>query len=196
MLVLASSSPRRSAILTMAGYEFTAVPAKVSETVLRGTPPMQIVEQLSTRKAEAVAKLRPDDTIVAADTVVVMKGRTLGKPKDEEAAKAMLKLLSGNVHQVYTGYTVIGGKELVCGHECTSVEFYTLSPEEIDGYVATGEPLDKAGAYGIQGRGSLFVKRINGDFYNVMGLPVAKIHRILEDLGVKPGKNPENAPNL
>ena len=196
MLVLASSSPRRSAILTMAGYEFTVVPAKVSETVLRGTPPMQIVEQLSTRKAEAVARLRPDDTILAADTIVVMKGRIFGKPKDEETAKAMLKLLSGNVHQVYTGYTVISGKELVCGHECTSVEFYTLSPEEIDAYAATDEPLDKAGAYGIQGRGSLFVKRINGDFYNVMGLPVAKIHRILENLGAQPEKNAQDAPIL
>ena len=180
----------------MAGYEFTVVPAKVSETVLRGTPPMQIVEQLSTRKAEAVARLRPDDTILAADTIVVMKGRIFGKPKDEETAKAMLKLLSGNVHQVYTGYTVISGKELVCGHECTSVEFYTLSQEEIDTYATSGEPLDKAGAYGIQGRGSLFVKRINGDFYNVMGLPVAKIHRILENLGSQPEKNAQDAPIL
>ncbi len=196
MLVLASSSPRRSAILTMAGYEFEAVPAKVCETVLRGTPPMQIVEQLSARKAEAVAKLRPEDTILAADTVVVLKGRVLGKPKDEEVAKTMLKLLSGNVHQVYTGYTVISGKDLICGHECTSVEFYTLSPEEIDAYVSSGESLDKAGAYGIQGRGSLFVKRIHGDFYNVMGLPVAKVHRILEGLKTRPDKNPENKPNL
>ena len=141
---------------------------------------MQVVEQLSTRKAQAVAKLHPADTILAADTIVVLKGRVLGKPKDEETAKAMLKLLSGNVHQVYTGYTVISGKKFVCGHECTSVEFYALTQAEIDAYVATGEPLDKAGAYGIQGKGSLFVKRINGDFYNVMGLPISKIHRILD----------------
>ena len=166
----------------MAGYEFTAVPANVSETFLHGTPPMQIVEQLSTRKAQAVAKLHPEATVLAADTVVVFKGRILGKPKDEETAKAMLKLLSGNVHQVYTGYTVISGKKFLCGHECTSVEFYTLSQQEIDDYIATGEPLDKAGAYGIQGRGSLFVKRINGDFYNIVGLPIAKIHRILDGL--------------
>ena len=166
----------------MAGYEFNVAPANVSETVLHGTPPMQIVEQLSTRKAQAVAKLHPEDTVLAADTVVVFKGRILGKPKDDEAAKAMLKLLSGNVHQVYTGYAVISGKRFVCGHECTSVEFYTLSQSEIDAYVATGEPSDKAGAYGIQGRGALFVKRVNGDFYNIVGLPVAKIQRILEGL--------------
>lgn len=182
MLFLASSSPRRSELLTKAGFEFTVEPASVNESILHGTPPMQIVEQLSTRKAQAVAKLHPTDTILAADTVVVLKGRVLGKPKDEEAAKAMLKLLSGNVHQVYTGYTVISGKKFLCGHEVTSVEFYVLTPEEIDEYVATGEPLDKAGSYGVQGKGALFVKRINGDFYNVVGLPIAKISRILNSM--------------
>lgn len=186
MLLLASSSPRRSALLTMAGYEFTAVPVGVSETYLHGTPPMQIVEQLASRKAQAAAKQHPQDTILAADTVVVFKGRVLGKPKDAETAKAMLKLLSGNVHQVYTGYCVISGKKLYCGHEVTSVEFYTLSPAEIDRYVDSGDPLDKAGAYGIQGRGALFVRRINGDFYNVVGLPIAKINRILTGLSSEP----------
>lgn len=182
MLLLASSSPRRSELLKLAGYEFEAVSANVSESVLHGTPAMQIVEQLSARKAQAVAKLHPEDTVLAADTVVVLKGRVLGKPKDEEMARAMLKLLSANVHQVYTGYTVISGKKLITGHEVTSVEFYALSPEEIDAYVATGDPMDKAGAYGIQGKAALFVKRINGDFYNVMGLPIGKIHRILTGL--------------
>lgn len=188
MLFLASSSPRRSELLKKAGYEFTVEPASVSETVLHGTPPMQIVEQLSSRKAEAIAKLHPSDTILAADTIVVLKGRILGKPKDEEAAKAMLKLLSANVHQVYTGYTIIRGKKFLCGHEVTSVEFYALSQKEIDDYVATGDPLDKAGAYGIQGRGALFVKRINGDFYNVMGLPIAKISRLLNSVEAENGE--------
>ncbi|MVB11013.1 Septum formation protein Maf [Caprobacter fermentans] len=185
MLLLASSSPRRSELLKMAGYEFTAAPANVSETFLHGTPPMQIVEQLATRKAQAVAKQHPEAVVLAADTLVVLKGRILGKPKDADAAKAMLKLLSGNVHQVYTGYTVISGKKLICGHECTSVEFYALSQQEIDAYVDSGEPLDKAGAYGIQGRGALFVKRINGDYYNIVGLPISKIHRILSGLQEK-----------
>lgn len=179
MLLLASSSPRRSEILSMTGCEFTVVPANVDETILHGTPPMQIVEQLSLRKAQAVANEHPDDTVLAADTVVVFKGRVLGKPKDKENAAAMLKLLSGNVHQVYTGYTIISGKKMLSGHECTSVEFYSLSADEISGYIETGEPMDKAGAYGIQGRGALFIKRINGDFYNVMGLPIAKIYKIL-----------------
>lgn len=179
MLYLASSSPRRSELLQLAGLEFIAEPTAVSESVLHGTPPMQIVEQLSARKAEAAAKLHPTDTILAADTIVVLKGRIMGKPKDAEAAKAMLKLLSGNTHQVYTGYTIIRGKKFLCNHEVTSVEFYALTPKEIDDYVASGEPLDKAGAYGIQGKGGLFVKRINGDFYNVVGLPIAKISRIL-----------------
>lgn len=185
MLLLASSSPRRSELLKQAGYEFTVEPADVNENFLHGTPPMQIVEQLSARKAQAVAKQHPEAVVLGADTIVVLKGRILGKPKDAEAAKAMLKLLSGNVHQVYTGYTVISGKKLVCGHECTSVEFYPLSQAEIDSYTATEEPLDKAGAYGIQGRGALFVKRINGDYYNIVGLPIAKIHRILSGLKEK-----------
>ena len=188
MLFLASSSPRRSELLKQAGFEFTVESANVSESVLRGTPPMQIVEQLSARKAEAIAKLHPSDTILAADTIVVLKGRILGKPKDEENAKAILKFLSGNVHQVYTGYTVIRGKKFVCGHEVTSVEFFSLTPKEIDDYVATGDPMDKAGAYGIQGKGALFVKRINGDFYNVMGLPIAKISRLLHSVEADAGE--------
>lgn len=182
MLILASTSPRRSEILKMAGYEFSASPAEVSEEYLRGTPPMQIVEQLATRKAKAAAKDHPNDIILAADTLVVLKGRILGKPKDEQDAKAMLKLLSGNVHQVYTGYCIVADGKLLEGHECTSVEFYALKEEEIEAYVATGEPMDKAGAYGIQGRGALLVKRIDGDFYNVMGLPIGKINKLLKTL--------------
>lgn len=179
MLLLASSSPRRSELLKMAGYDFTTVPTDVDEGYLHGTLPMHIVEQLATRKAQAAARTNPQDTVLGADTLVVFKGRVLGKPKDADDAKAMLRLLSGNVHQVYTGYCIISGAKLLCGHECTSVEFYSLSETEIDNYVATGEPLDKAGAYGIQGRGALLIKRIDGDFYNVMGLPIGKINRIL-----------------
>lgn len=182
MLILASTSPRRSELLKMAGYEFTVATTEVGEEYLRGTPPMQIVEQLATRKAKAAVKEHPDDTILSADTLVVYKGRILGKPRDEAEAKNMLKLLAGNVHQVYTGYCIISGTKLLCGHECTSVEFYALKDEEIDAYIATGEPMDKAGAYGIQGRGALLVKRIDGDFYNVMGLPVGKINRILKSI--------------
>ncbi len=182
MLLLASSSPRRSELLEMAGYDFTVVPANVSEDYPCGTQPMQIVELLATRKAEAVAKSSPQAVILAADTIVVLNGRVLGKPKDEAEAKSMLTLLSGNVHQVYTGYCIISGTKLLRGYECTSVEFYPLTEGEINTYTATGEPLDKAGAYGIQGRGALLIKRIEGDFYNVMGLPIGKINRILNDM--------------
>lgn len=179
MLLLASSSPRRSELLKMSGYDFTVVPADVNEGYLRGTPPIQIVEVLAARKAEAVAKLYPKDIVLGADTIVVLKGRVLGKPKDEAEAKAMLKLLAGNVHQVYTGYCIINNQKYLRGHESTSVEFYPLSESEIDAYVSEGESLDKAGAYAIQGRGALFIKRIDGDYYNVMGLPIGKINRIL-----------------
>jgi septum formation protein len=184
MLILASSSPRRKELLKMAGYDFTDVPAVVSEEYLHGTPPMQIVEQLAARKARFAAKENPQAAVIGADTLVVLKGRIMGKPKDEADAKAMLRLLSGNVHQVYTGYCVIKGTEVITGHECTSVEFYPLKDADIDAYIATGEPMDKAGAYGIQGRGALLVKRIDGDFYNVMGLPIGKINRILKGISL------------
>jgi septum formation protein len=182
MLILASTSPRRNELLKMAGYEFTVAPAEVNEDYPSGTQPMQIVELLATRKAKAAAKDHPLDAVLAADTLVVCKGRIMGKPKDEASAKAMLKLLSGSVHQVYTGYCIICNSKLVTGHEATSVEFYPVKDEEIDAYIATGESMDKAGAYAIQGRGALLVKRIDGDFYNVMGLPVGKINRILRGL--------------
>lgn len=182
MLVLASSSPRRSALLEMAGFAFQTAPTRTDESYARGTPPVQVVELLAARKARAAAALYPDDTVLAADTAVVFRGRVFGKPKDEAAAREMLRALSGNVHQVYTGYCVLRGGEAVTGHECTSVEFYPLKDAEIDRYLATGEPMDKAGAYGIQGRGALFVRRINGDFYNVVGLPLGKICRILNRL--------------
>jgi len=161
MLVLASSSPRRIELLEMAGYEFTTTPTYVSEDYLHDTPPMQIVEQLATKKARAAAKEHPKD---AAD------------------AKAMLTILSGSVHQVYTGYCIISGSKLICGHECTSVEFYPLKESEINAYIATEEPMDKAGAYAIQGRGALLIKRIDGDFYNVVGLPIGKINKILKTI--------------
>jgi septum formation protein len=182
MLVLASSSPRRIELLKMAGYEFTAAPTYVNEAYLHDTPPMQIVEQLATKKARAAAKEHPEDTVLGADTLVVLKGRVLGKPKDAADAKSMLALLSGSVHQVYTGYCIISGSKLICGHECTSVEFYPLKEAEIDAYIATEEPMDKAGAYAIQGRGALLIKRIDGDFYNVVGLPIGKINKFLKSI--------------
>jgi len=185
MILLASSSPRRSELLKMAGYDFTVVASNVNEDYPDGTAPDQIVELLALRKAKAVAKPEDGAVVLAADTIVVLRGQVLGKPKDEHDAKAMLRQLSGHVHQVYTGYCILRGETVVQGYECTSVEFYPLRETEIAAYTATGEPLDKAGAYGIQGRGALLIRRIDGDYYNVMGLPIGKIHRILVDMQIQ-----------
>lgn len=182
MLLLASASPRRKELLTQAGYTFSAVPANVDETVTPGTPPAQIVTQLARTKAMAVFKSHPQDTVLAADTIVVFQNEVFGKPKNEEEAKAMLRLLSGRRHDVYTGFCICRGNGTHCEAQRTEVEFFPLSDQEIEDYVKTGEPMDKAGAYGIQGRGALLVKEINGDFYNVMGLPIGRIYRILRDM--------------
>lgn len=182
MLLLASASPRRSELLNMAGWEFTVLPANVDETVAPRTSPEQMVEQLAQKKAATVFQDHPQDTVLAADTIVVLNGTILGKPKNEENAKSMLRMLSGNVHTVYTGFCIRSGNQVHRGIESTLVEFYPLTESEIEDYVRTGEPMDKAGAYGIQGQGALLVKQINGDFYNVMGLPIGRIHKILNTL--------------
>jgi septum formation protein len=182
MLLLASASPRQRELLTQIGWQFNVIPANVEETVASGTPPEQMVAQLARKKAMSVFESYPQDTVLAADTVVSLEGHILGKPKNEEEAKAMLHLLSGREHTVYTGFCICRGSEVHCEVEHTLVEFYPLSDFEIDDYVRTGEPMDKAGAYGIQGRGALLVKKIDGDFYNVMGLPIGRINRILGNL--------------
>jgi len=147
--------------------------------------PAQIVEELSLRKARAVAEESDeDDLIIAADTVVALDGAVLGKPEDESGAFSMLSALSGNRHYVYTGVTVIRGEQVVTQHEMTTVTFRDLEPEEISNYIATEEPMDKAGAYGIQGLGALLVSGIEGDYFNVMGLPVYRLGRILSEFGL------------
>lgn len=189
MLLLASASPRRSQLLAQAGWRFTTVPANVDETVAFGTPPEQMVVQLARKKAIAVFQDYPQDTVLAADTVVVFQDQVLGKPAGEADAKAMIRLLSGHQHMVYTGFCICSGEQIRSDVQCTMVEFYPLTDHEIDEYIQTGEPMDKAGAYGIQGRGALFVKKIDGDFYSVMGLPIGRINRILNDLHINEHKN-------
>ncbi len=184
-IVLASNSPRRREILTQGGYEFTVDAADVDEN-LGITDPVRLVEALSLKKAMAVAEKYPDKTVIGADTVVAIDGDILGKPADEADAKAMLKKLSGRTHQVVTGVTVVRPgsakeRENVTFHSVTDVTFYELSGEEIDDYVSTGEPLDKAGAYGIQGRGALLVERISGEYLNVVGLPLARLNQELKN---------------
>ncbi len=183
-ILLASSSPRRREILTMAGIGFDVLCADTDESFLPGTAPQDVVMLLARRKAEAVSQFpeAAGRTIVAADTIVYLNGRILGKPHSKDEAFSMLSSLSGRTNEVFTGVCIWeaghGGRVF---YEKSSVEFYPLSQEEIREYIATGEPMDKAGAYGIQGRGSLLVRRIDGDYFNVMGLPVAKLFRELRE---------------
>ena len=183
---LASRSPRRRQLLEQMGLrDFRIVCSDADETASPGLTPPALVEALSARKAAAVQHAAAaGDLIIAADTVVALDGRVLGKPADGPDAFAMLSALSGRRHQVYTGLTVVCGAQRLTEHEVTAVTFRSLSSAEICAYIATGEPMDKAGAYGIQGRGALFVEGIEGDYYNVMGLPVCRLGRILARLGV------------
>ncbi len=185
-IVLASRSPRRRQLLEQMGLrDFRIVCSGADETASPGLTPPALVEALSARKAAAVQHAAAaGDLIIAADTVVALDGRVLGKPADGPDAFAMLSALSGRRHQVYTGLTVVCGAQRLTEHEVTAVTFRSLSSAEICAYIATGEPMDKAGAYGIQGRGALFVEGIEGDYYNVMGLPVCRLGRILARLGV------------
>jgi septum formation protein len=179
MLVLASQSPRRRAILSSAGIEFTTRPAEVPEELLEGEDPREHVRRLARAKAEAVA-VAPGEIILAADTVVVVGGQILGKPADQEQARWMLGRLSGREHEVVTGICLRSSRRLVVDTETTRVRFVSLSEEEIARYVQSGEPMDKAGAYGAQGLASKFIDRIEGCYFNVVGLPVALVYRHLK----------------
>ena len=191
-MILASQSPRRRELLLSAGFELEVVPADIDETRRAGESPVELVERLARGKAEAVrASLGhvPDDgLLVAADTIVWMGDEALGKPRDAAEAAAMLRELSGRTHHVSTGVCAMAlGADGRCSApvtfvDTTSVTFYDLTDDEISAYVATGEPLDKAGAYGIQGAGRFLVKRIEGDYSNVVGLPLARLVRALGKL--------------
>ncbi len=181
-LVLASASPRRRRILEDAAIPHLVRPGTADETIPRGTPPAAAVELLSRRKAEAaLSSLMPGEIVLAADTVVALDEEILGKPKDEADAVRMLRALSGRTHSVFTGVTITDGTRTVTAHEETLVTFRPLSGDEIDAYVRTGEPMDKAGAYGIQGIAGLFVSGIRGDYQNVVGLPLCLCGTILRE---------------
>ena len=164
--------------------DFEVIPARGAEIFTRSLTPSQLVEELSQNKCAEVAAAHPDDLIIAADTVVAVNNRVLGKPRSEEDAARMLSALSGRLNMVYTGVTVALGGERVTEHEITSVRFRPLTQADIVRYIATGEPMDKAGAYGIQGYGCVLVEGISGDYYNVMGLPVCRLARMLARFGV------------
>jgi septum formation protein len=182
-LILASASPRRRELLAQAGFSFEVVPADVPEVRKLGEDPIRFVTRLAREKAEAVAASRsitPDTIVLGADTIVVVDEEVLGKPQDAADAARMLRLLSGQTHQVITGVCLAKGRERQRAAEVTFVRFATLSDEEIDAYVATGEPLDKAGAYAIQGRAGRWVPRIHGCYFNVVGLPLALVSSMIE----------------
>ena len=184
-IILASQSPRRKELLERMGLsDFAIIPARGDENCPPGCTPAGLVEELSRRKCAEVAAAHPDALVIAADTVVEIDGRILGKPHSEEQAAEMLRLLSGRENRVYSGLTVARGGEAVTEHEVTPVRFRPLSEADIRHYIATGEPMDKAGAYGVQGYGCVLVEGVFGDYYNVMGLPVCRLARLLARFGV------------
>lgn len=180
-LILASSSPRRKELLGLFGIPFTVRAADIDETMNPAGNPFDEVARLSREKALAVPR-GEDDVVIAADTIVVCNGRVLGKPKSEAQAAEMLTMLSGQAHQVMTGCTLLRGNRQQTFTEVTDLHFRPLSQGEIRRYVATGEPMDKAGAYGIQGGAALFCTRMEGDYYNVMGLPVCRLWQSLREI--------------
>ncbi|NBI10349.1 septum formation inhibitor Maf [Colidextribacter sp. OB.20] len=186
-IILASQSPRRRELLGRMGItEFEVIPAQGEEIATRTLGPDRLVEELSRRKCAEVSAAHPDALVIAADTVVSIDSQVLGKPHSEEEAGRMLRALSGRLHVVYTGVTVCCQGKTVTESESTSVRFRSLADADIMRYITTGEPMDKAGAYGIQGYGSVLVEGISGDYYNVMGLPVCRLAKILARFGVDP----------
>lgn len=184
-VILASQSPRRQELLKLLGVEFTVHTADIDETMDPSLPPEREVCRVGAEKARAVAAVcAEEDIIIAADTIVVAEGQILGKPKDEADAARMLRLLSGRRHEVMTGLTVLRGTHIQSRTVRTGIEFRPLSEREIAAYVRTGEPMDKAGAYGIQGRASIFVRHLDGDYFCVMGLPVCALAEMLRECGV------------
>ena len=182
-LILASQSPRRRELLGLTGLDFIVRVADIDETMDAGKAPFDEVARVSRMKAQAVERAH-GDVVIAADTIVVCGGKVLGKPRNEEDAFRILSLLSGRDHEVMTGMTVLRGDEIVTHTEVTKIHFRQLHPDEIRAYIATGEPMDKAGAYGIQGGAALFADQMEGDYYNVMGLPVCRLAMILRSFGL------------
>ena len=194
-LILASASPRRRELLSIITPRFTVRTSDCDETIAPGTGPVAAVRELSLRKAAAVWAALPQKEIAAvigSDTVVYIDGEILGKPHSREEAVSMISRLSGRSHTVCTGVTVITAEETRTFHETTEVHFYPLSPQEVEWYCSLKEPYDKAGAYGIQAAGALLVQGLTGDYFNVMGLPVAALARHLREMGVTAALSEQN----
>ena len=181
MFILASASPRRRELLQQIDASFEVKVSSVEEVTGGNLAPAEIVVENAVRKAKAVAEAFPGYAVLGADTIVFLDGRVYGKPKDGEEAKAMLRALAGREHEVATGIAWVHAGEVFTDVETTRVYFRKLSASEIDRYVATGEPMDKAGAYGIQGKGAILVSRIEGSYDNVVGLPLARLYEMMRE---------------
>ena len=184
-VVLASQSPRRHDLLSLIGIAHTVVPADVDEAVRTEEHALVCVERLARTKAITIAAHEPHAAVIGADTVVVTEDQILNKPHDAADARTMLHALQGRTHLVYTAVCVVWGTQIASGVEPVRVHFRPLTDPEIDAYIATGEPMDKAGAYGIQGYGATIVEWIEGDFFAVMGLPLLRLVRLLGDVGLE-----------
>lgn len=185
MIILASASPRRKDLLKLIVDDFCIEPADIEESVTENIEIEKYPEHLAVKKAEHIFNNgHGDDVVIGCDTGVFIDGQMLGKPQNADDAKKMLAKLSGKIHQVITGVSVYSKERCISFSHITEVEFFELYDKEIDDYISTGEPMDKAGSYGIQGRGALLVKEIHGDYYNVVGLPVAQLSRVLKKMNV------------
>ena len=183
MIILASSSPRRRELLSMIGLHYVIETSGEEEIQPHGLPPAEFVKTLALQKAQPVADLHPEDCVIGADTIVYLEGDILGKPHTPEVAKAYLTRMQGKQHLVFTGVAVLKNGKSDVRHCETRVTFAPMTQREIEAYVATGEPLDKAGAYGVQGPGGIFVERVEGNYFNVIGLPLPLLYKMLIDAG-------------
>lgn len=188
-IILASKSPRRRNVLEQIGLEFTVEVSDFDEASIKFKTPIEMVEKLSLEKAKIIAKRNPEAVIIGADTTVIYKNEIIGKPTSKADAVRILKLLSGNIHSVVTGFTVISGAKSITKHVTSQVKFKKLSAAEIKAYVATGEPMDKAGGYGIQDKAGVLIESVIGDYFNVVGLPIAVVSEVLKDFGVNIAKS-------
>jgi septum formation protein len=183
-LILASASPRRSEILTIAGWPFEAIPADIDEQVKDSEDPVSYVERLAFEKAHTIAGRAVSGLVLGVDTIVLLDGRIIGKPESKDDAKSMLRDLRNRWHEVLSGVALLraGTERKIITHQRTRVHFTDFSDSDIEWYVGTGEPMDKAGAYAIQGKGAIFVDRIEGDYWNIVGLPIQLVYKISSDL--------------
>ena len=183
-IILASASPRRRELMNIITPNFTAVSTDADETLPEGIPPLFASEFLANIKALSASKKYPDALVIGCDTTVIADGDILGKPADKDQCRAFMELLSGQTHQVVTGCSLIYGSKTASFSVVTDVTFRELSPQEIEDYISSDEPYDKAGGYGIQGKGSLLIEKINGDYFNVVGLPVSRLNQEIKKFGI------------